>query len=720
MMIKNTTPLAPSSLSLKRSAGLLISFTFLIAALFSVMMTASAQAAPQQVTNWGINISSTSGRFGMVATNPNTGGGLAVSFYHDGSTAHWVAIPLSSAGTASGPQTVLLSGAEVTVNANPAVKYDPVSGDWVACLGNYSTKTFQCWFLNGDGTIKAGSPFVVSTGADGGLNNWDDYYNISIAYSAKAGKWLAAFNDYYNTATNWLDSSGAVTRGLDLITDGSGQGGLDLAYSPKSDKFMLVNRWRVAPDTQDGGYVWHLNGDGTLLSGPTRVGDGAINYKNPVMAYNAVRDEFLVANFANSGPSLGALATQSYSASGGVSAGETLSTITSSTSTFTTFRNRVAIAAPNYGDSFKVVTPLRIDGTSDYGNYSLSLDGAGVIVGEPDALIGPSAALGNSQRPRVAFNQATCSYLSTYNSPVGDPITSWELFSSVIPATDPCKYGLTVTKTGAGSGTVAGGGVSCGTTCSSEETAGSEVTLTAVADSGSKFDGWSGGNAACSGTGSCIVSMTGARSVTAAFSSTTIKYALTVAKTGAGSGTVAGGGISCGTTCSSEELAGSEVTLTAVAVEGSQFDGWSEACSGTGSCVVSMTEARSVTAAFSATTPTPIPSNKFILSPVLKNNSSLLSVIVVKGPGVAIQLGTFNRSSVARSTKRVKACQDSLKITKAGRYKLSCKLTAAARSARRNGSIRVTLTTTFKPTGGSARTVTRVVKLKQTSNGITG
>ena len=628
-MIKNTTPLAPSSLSLKRSAGLLISFTFLIAALFSVMMTASAQAAPQQVTSWGINISSTSGRFGMVATNPNTGGGLAVSYYHDGSTAHWVAIPLSSAGTASGPQTVLLSGAEVTVNANPAVKYDPVSGDWVACLGNYSTKTFQCWFLNGDGTIKAGSPFVVSTGADGGLNNWDDYYNISIAYSAKAGKWLAAFNDYYNTATNWLDSSGAVTRGLDLITDGSGQGGLDLAYSPKSDKFMLVNRWRVAPDTQDGGYVWHLNGDGTLLSGPTRVGDGAINYKNPVMAYNAVRDEFLVANFANSGPSLGALATHSYSASGGVSAGETLSTITSSTSTFTTFRNRVAIAAPNYGDSFKVVTPLRIDGTSDYGNYSLSLDGAGVIVGEPDALIGPSAALGNSQRPRVAFNQATCSYLSTYNSPVGDPITSWELFSSVIPATDPCKYGLTVTKTGAGSGTVAGGVVSCGTTCSSEE------------------------------------------------------------------------------------LAGSEVTLTAVAVEGSQFDGWSEACSGTGSCVVSMTEARSVTAAF-------IPSNKFILSPVLKNNSSLLSVIVVKGPGVAIQLGTFNRSSVARSTKRVKACQDSLKITKAGRYKLSCKLTAAARSARRNGSIRVTLTTTFKPTGGSARTVTRVVKLKQTSNGITG
>ncbi len=40
------------------------------------------------------------------------------------------------------------------------------------------------------------------------------------------------------------------------------------------------------------------------------------------------------------------------------------------------------------------------------------------------------------------------------------------------------------------------------------------------------------------------------------------------------------------------------MTLTASPSAGSMFTGWSGACSGTGSCVVSMTQAESVTAAF--------------------------------------------------------------------------------------------------------------------------
>ena len=43
----------------------------------------------------------------------------------------------------------------------------------------------------------------------------------------------------------------------------------------------------------------------------------------------------------------------------------------------------------------------------------------------------------------------------------------------------------------------------------------------------------------------------------------------------------------------------------------------------------------------------------------------------------------------------------------AGRYTIDCKLTSVARSARRRGSIRVTLTTTFTPTGGTVRSVTQ-------------
>ena len=95
-------------------------------------------------------------------------------------------------------------------------------------------------------------------------------------------------------------------------------------------------------------------------------------------------------------------------------------------------------------------------------------------------------------------------------------------------------------------------------------------------------------------------------------------------------------------------------------------------------------------------------------------------MLVVESRGTATQRGTFIYSSGARSARTLTACTGSKKITKAGRHKVSCKLTPGARSARRRGAIRVTLTTTFKPTGGSARSVTRTVTLKKTTSGVTG
>ena len=118
--------------------------------------------------------------------------------------------------------------------------------------------------------------------------------------------------------------------------------------------------------------------------------------------------------------------------------------------------------------------------------------------------------------------------------------------------------------------------------------------------------------------------------------------------------------------------------------------------------------------------PTPKPSNAFVLTPSGSSTSSLQSVITTNGPGVALQQGSFSSLATARSAKRLTACSDSKKITKAGRYKLGCTLTSAVRSARRRGSVRVLLRTTFTPTGGAARTITRVVTLKKTSSGVTG
>ena len=77
-------------------------------------------------------------------------------------------------------------------------------------------------------------------------------------------------------------------------------------------------------------------------------------------------------------------------------------------------------------------------------------------------------------------------------------------------------------------------------------------------------------------------------------------YDLSVSRAGSGSGTVSGGSgaIACGSTCSASFDDASSVTLTATAAAGSTFTGWSGACSGTGSCIVSMLGDRAVTATF--------------------------------------------------------------------------------------------------------------------------
>jgi len=75
-------------------------------------------------------------------------------------------------------------------------------------------------------------------------------------------------------------------------------------------------------------------------------------------------------------------------------------------------------------------------------------------------------------------------------------------------------------------------------------------------------------------------------------------YPLEVSLAGTGSGTVSGDGINCGTDCSQFYADGTVVTLTASSDSGSTFSGWGGACSGTGSCTLTMTEAKFVTATF--------------------------------------------------------------------------------------------------------------------------
>ena len=75
----------------------------------------------------------------------------------------------------------------------------------------------------------------------------------------------------------------------------------------------------------------------------------------------------------------------------------------------------------------------------------------------------------------------------------------------------------------------------------------------------------------------------------------TATFTLTASKSGNGAGSIVG--VDSATTIFTE---GTSITLTTTADSGSTFSGWSGACAGTGSCVVTMTANRSVDAAFAA------------------------------------------------------------------------------------------------------------------------
>ncbi len=78
----------------------------------------------------------------------------------------------------------------------------------------------------------------------------------------------------------------------------------------------------------------------------------------------------------------------------------------------------------------------------------------------------------------------------------------------------------------------------------------------------------------------------------------TQNYELTVSKTGTGQGSITGQGINCGSDCAENLNANTSVSLTATPSADSIFSGWSGACSGTGTCQVTMNQAKNITATF--------------------------------------------------------------------------------------------------------------------------
>jgi hypothetical protein len=149
--------------------------------------------------------------------------------------------------------------------------------------------------------------------------------------------------------------------------------------------------------------------------------------------------------------------------------------------------------------------------------YSLSLTSThGTITKDPDQPTyhyGDVVSLAAFPDPDYAFSSWSGDVASSSN-----PYILTIHGNTTVTANYELKsYTLTIAKTGTGNGTVTSNpsGINCGTDCAETYLAASSITLNAVANTASKFSGWSGGG--CSGSGVCLVELHADTTLTADF-----------------------------------------------------------------------------------------------------------------------------------------------------------------------------------------------------------
>jgi uncharacterized repeat protein (TIGR02543 family) len=123
-------------------------------------------------------------------------------------------------------------------------------------------------------------------------------------------------------------------------------------------------------------------------------------------------------------------------------------------------------------------------------------------------------------------------------------------------------------------------------------------------------------------------------------------YTLSVTNSNTAGGVVTSNptGINCGSTCLASYVPGTNVALIATANAGYTFAGWGGACTGTGTCSVTMDQAKSVTAGFNL-----IPLDYSISAPgliITQGSTASQTVTITRTQGtqqqpVTITLGTL-------------------------------------------------------------------------------
>jgi hypothetical protein len=290
-----------------------------------------------------------------------------------------------------------------------------------------------------------------------------------------------------------------------------------------------------------------------------------------------------------------------------------------SAASFTAYQNQIvaqptttaslqASASPVFGAPVTLtatVTPSQTGGSDPTGSVWFGVGGSQFALGEAPVVTvnGVTTATLTTTMLPVGANTVYAAYSGDYNFGTS-PLVSTTV-TDAMPAA-PTHVNLTAPST------VAAGA----TYTATASTDGAGAVRYALAASPAPPNGMtidSAGNitfqtppTGLGGFSYAVVASNAAGRALSASTSARVTSAVAVSKLGAGSGTVTSSpsGINCGSTCSAQFPNSSSVTLTAVAAAGSTFAGWSGGtCSGMGTCPLTVSTDKSVTATFQLARP---------------------------------------------------------------------------------------------------------------------